>query len=111
MVKPEEFSRLGMYGRKDIFERRLNESYSEVAFGGGDWVNNQKIVGLFVFYHPNGKIATLEHPKFDDGYHTIRGQPYEAEYNNKKFEKHLKKFQLKVGTKTDLAKIVNQWEN
>ena len=110
MPKPEEFSPLGMYGRKDVFEKRLNEGYTEVTLGGGDWVGDQRIVSLWVFYHPKGKIATLEHPKFYISDHTARGQPYEAKYSPRKFQKHVKKFQLKVGEKKDLAKIVEDWE-
>ena len=110
MPKPEEFSPLKMYGRKDVFEKKLNEGYTEISFGGGDWVGNQRIVKLWVFYHPEGKIATFAHPKMFDGVTNVRGIPYEAEYTEREFKKHQKKFQLKVGNRADLAKIVSDWE-
>ena len=37
MPKVESCSPLGMYGRKEVFENRVKEGYTEVALGGGDW--------------------------------------------------------------------------
>jgi len=110
MAKPEEFSALRMYGNKNVFEKRVEEGYTEVAFGGGDWVGNQRIVRLWAFFHPKGKIATYEHPKFDDGSHIMRGNPFEAKYSQRKFQKHLREFQIKLGAKSELAEVVNNWE-
>lgn len=110
MPKPEKYSLIGMYGRKDIFEKRLREGYTRVAFGSGNWVNSQRIVSLWVFYHPDGGIATYEHPKFYDGSYTFRGQPFEEEYNKEGFQKHLKRFQIKLGEKYNLSELVKNWE-
>ena len=110
-MKPECLSPLAMYGRKDVFENRVREGYTEVAFGGGDWVGEQRIVRLWVFYHPEGKIATYEHPKFMTlDTHTMRGQPFEKEYTEGEFQKHQKQFKLKVGNRRSLAEVVQDWE-
>lgn len=111
MPKPEEFSLIGMYGKKDIFEKRVREGYTEVAFGGGDWVGDQRIVSLWAFYHPNGRIATYEHPKsMTLDCHTVRGRPFEAEYTKRKFQKHLQKFKIRLGEGSGLAQLVENWE-
>ena len=73
MPKPEEFSELGLYGRKDIFEKRIKEGYTGIALGGGEWVGDSRIVRICIFYHPDGRIATYEHPKDHDGTHTMGG--------------------------------------
>ena len=112
MSKPDEFSPLGLYGRKDAFEKRVRDGYTEVAYGGGDWVGNQRIVRLWAFYHPDGSIATYEHPKgMTPDMHTIRGQPFEAEYTEREFQEHLENFRIKIGPKTGLKKLVENWEN
>ena len=127
-MKPEEFtlSVLEMYGNKEIFEKRLKEGYTEISFGAGQLVGDKRIVRLWVFYHPDGEIATYEHPKSDDGSHTFRGQPFEAEYNTKKtligklfginsfknsFEEYLKKFKITLDKRKSLAQVVESWED
>ncbi len=97
------------YGRKDVFERRLQEGYTEAAFGGGEWIHGKRVVRLWVFYHPDGRIATYEHPKFDFG-HTVHGEPYEAEYGKREFQLHVKKFQIQLGKKEGLAGILALWK-
>ncbi len=112
MPKPEEFSKLKMYGEKEIFEKKVEEGYTEVAYGdGGDWFDDQRIVSLFAFYHPNGKVATYEHPKrmtFDG--HTMRSRPFQAEYNKIEFQIHLQEFQIKLEKKVGLEELVKNWE-
>lgn len=110
MTKPEEFSALGLYGRKDLFEKRFNEGFTEVAFGSGGWVGDFRIVSIFAFYHPAGKIATLETPKSYEAGHTSRGAPFEREYTHKTFEEYREKYQIRMGNKTDLGKLVAEWE-
>ena len=75
-------------------------------------VDGQRIVRIWAFYHPNGKVATFEHPKSMtlDG-HTVREEPFEAEYSKRKFQRHLQKFQIKLGDKTGLADVVDNWED
>ena len=111
-MKPEEFSTLGMYGNREIFEKRLNEGYTKVAHGGGDWVGNHRIVRLWAFFHPKRffkKVATYEHPKFD-GIHTVRGTPFEVTYTERGFKKYCKKNKISLGEKHDLAKLVQDWD-
>ena len=110
-MKSEEFNLIKAYGKRDIFEKRLQEGYTEIAFGNGPWVKNQRIVVLFVFYHPNGEVATYEHPKFINEGHTVRGKPHEEKYNQKKFNKLKEKWDLKVDDKKhNLKEILEEWK-
>lgn len=110
-IKPEEFSPMQMYGNKDIFQKMLNEGYTEVALGGGDWVDDYRIVGIFAFFHPNGKIHTFETPKYDDGGHTMRGTQFEANYTMKGFEKYKENHKIEMETeKQYLKEIVDMWK-
>ena len=112
-MKPEEFSRATMYGKRSIFEKRLNEGYNEATFGAGkDYIENEKIVNLFAFYHPNGKIATYECHKFMavDDCHTMRRPPFEKEYSKKEFQEHIEKYKVQMSRKGSLVDIVNSWE-
>ncbi|MBI2672664.1 hypothetical protein HYX19_00215 [Candidatus Woesearchaeota archaeon] len=112
-MKPDEFSLLAMYGSKDIFKKRLEEGYTEVAFGVGDWVRDYRIVGLWAFYHQDGRIATYEHPKYIEfsGGNTLHGEPFEKIYTKEEFEKHEKDLRISVCQKTGLAQIVQKWED
>ena len=121
-MEPERFSTFGMYGNKEVFNKRAKEGYTEVAFGIGEWISRpigeERIVGLYAFYHPNGKVSTYEHPKANHGFGNVHGQPFEAEYNAKRtllqkllgksstFEQHLKEFKITLDQRNNLAKIV-----
>ena len=107
--KPEEFSPLGLYGNRDVFQRRLDEGFTKLAFGDGNWVGNERIVRLFVFYHPDGRIATYEHPKSEHDGTTFRGGPFEAEYSEEEFQSYKEKFQIAFGGKTSLAEVLEGW--
>jgi hypothetical protein len=112
-MNPEEFSPLGMYGNKEIFERRLNEGYTEVAHGSGEWIGDNRIVALWAFFHPKRffrKVATHQHPKgYFDG-HTFHGKPFETAYTEKGFKKYCENNKIVLGERQDLAKIVKIWE-
>ena len=115
MPKPEKFSMLGMYGKKDIFEKRVREGYTEVAFGRGEWcpgtLVNFRIVGLWSFYHTDGRIATYEHPKQEFDSHTSHGKPFEAEYTPQEFQDYIKRLRIQLSSKSSLKDLVDQWEN
>jgi hypothetical protein len=112
-MKPEEFSNLGMYGSREFFERKQQEGYSEVASGVGDWVGVERIVVIWAFYHPKKRfrsITTLQHPKFDDGCHTIRGSPYEKKYTPAGFDRFTRRMKIKIGSRQNLAELLQNWD-
>lgn len=109
-MKPEPLSILGMYGNRKVFQQKFNEGYAQIAFGTGPWVEgNQRIVGLFAFYHPDGKIATYESPKVDVAGSSVRGQPYEASYTSDSFDQHIKTFQIRICERSSLENLLKQW--
>jgi hypothetical protein len=114
-MEPEEFSTLGMYGQREFFERKRQEGYSKVAFGVGEWVNNQRIAAIFVFYHPTriiGSITTLQHPQFDDGCQTIRAKPCEKKYYTKLgFNGFVKSRKIQIGDKQNLVDLLQNWDS
>ena len=105
MMVLSELSPLNMYGDREVFRRRLQEGYTDLNFGRGSWINGQRIVGLFVFYHPDGRIATLEHPKFTCPFsgHTVRLDPRERQYTPQQFQRHLRDFEIELDIPTDLV--------
>lgn len=111
---PEAFSLIGMYGAREVFERRQREGYTEVAFGRGEWVDMNRIVAIWVFYRRpsfwRNPIATHEFPKFEllDG-GTMRGDPVERTYSQKRFDRHLSKYQITLGPRQKLSETLEQW--
>ncbi len=99
---------------KDVLEKRLEEGYEEIAFGRGAWVGEHRIVGIYAFYHPDGRIATYENPKFMGGgygMHAVRAPSFEAEYTREGFAKHIKKHAIRFDKKKNLGKVVRTWES
>ena len=109
-IKPAKFSPLAMYGSREVSEKRLREGYVEIAFGSGEWVNDFRIVRLWVFFHPNGNIATYEHPKLmEPSMRTYHGAPFEAQYSERQFDAYKQKHQITVGRKWSLGEILERW--
>ena len=66
---------------------------------------------IWAIYHPDGRIATYEHPKMDPhGLPTTKGQPFEAKYIEIEFQEHLKEFQIELGEQSGLVELVKNWE-
>ncbi|MDP2628687.1 MAG: hypothetical protein Q8P15_02190 [Nanoarchaeota archaeon] len=111
-IKPEEFSLLGMYGNKEIFEKRSKQGYTEVAHGSGEWIGDKRIVSLWIFYHPKRRflnfVTTYEYPKFFVGTN-MHGKPFESIYTEKGFEKYMVKNKIKVGKRVNLKEILDRW--
>jgi len=107
-MEPEQYSIMKMYGDREFFEKKMSQGYTQVAFGSGKWIKGERIVGIFAFYHPNGRVATLETPKCDFERSTVRGKAFEDLYwSPKTFGKHVLKKQITMSDKTDLTDIVN----
>ncbi len=90
------------YMNPEVLKKRAEEGFTHINFGGGEWVEDFRIVRLFVFYHPDGRIATYEHPKgmTHDGY-TMRGKPFEKIYTKKEFEDYTKRFKIRLRPEVD----------
>jgi len=99
------------YGNREIFQKRLVEGYIEAAFGSGEWVGEYRIVRLWIFFKPDGAVATYEHPKADQEGGLRHGQPVEVIYSMAEFQLYVKKWLIKFGQKVSLADIVERWPN
>ncbi|GEM_PF-3952803 len=98
-----------LYVRKDILERRLQEGYTEIATGRGEWVHDQKIVGVFIFYHPDGRITSYEHPKFRAENRIHTGIPFEKTYpSSDDLQRHCNLFRIQLNEKSSLAELVKR---
>ena len=99
-------------GRKDVFEKRLREGYTGIAFGNGDWVGSERSVILWVFYHPDGRIATYEPLRLKriNGF-TMPGTEVEIEHTEESFREYVKRRRIKIGERTSLAEFFVRWEN
>ena len=101
--KIEPFNDMAWYGNLKIFKKRLQEGFSEFAFGRGQWVGGERIVGIFVFYHPDGRIVTLESPKYYDHFH---GKKFEGSYSSAEFKKYLKANKISLRQKHSLRAFI-----
>lgn len=115
MVKPEQFSIIGMYGDKKIFEMMMAEGYTQVASGTGQWIVENgfeyRIVRLFAFAcGTDDSVATYEHPKMNDGITNRHGQPYESRYQPQEWDKHCNRFKITLGEKRDLSDLLKSWD-
>lgn len=109
----QPINRFSLYGDSNVFKKRLSEGYTEASFGSGEWIlgefDDYRIVRLWVFYHPQGKRATYEHPKGRDyTLMTHRGFPFEAEYSPQEFEEYCKRLKIKVSPQESLPKLLEE---
>jgi len=97
---------------RDDYQKRFDEGYTQAALGYGEWVpggfDRIRLLNIHVFYHPDGRIATVETPKQQDrdGHSLHGGGSYEAEYTKKEFEAHVEKYKVTLCEKQDLTKIL-----
>lgn len=119
-IHDEELYKLRVQEDKEVFERKLKEGYTEVCFGfGEDWIGDRKVLGLYAFYHPNGRISAYEYPKIKENVTGFR--PIEFEYNTRKtllgkllginlfensFKDHVKEFKIILDERKNLAELV-----
>jgi len=109
--KPDQFSNLNFYGDREVFEKREEEGYSQVNFGRGPWIKGERVVGMFAFYHPDGKISILMTPKHDISGETIHGRRTEREFENEEeFKKFVEQWKIELAERSDLGKFLNKWE-
>ena len=92
----DRLSDFGMYCNEGVCERLLSQGFTECTFGVGPWVGTARIVGVWVFFHPNGRIITLETPKEDDGVATRRGRPQEVSYTRDELNKFVADWQINL---------------
>lgn len=107
-----KLSPVGMYGGvKDVWEQLLKEGFTEVAHGGsGKEVDGVRLVGLFAFFHPKGRVATIETFKDYTGPASVRGAPTRHDYRKAKvFEAHLEKFKASLGPRFPLQQALADW--
>ena len=107
-MNPEQFHTAKTYGDCKIFRKRFIEGYREVAFGMGEWVDNKKMVAIWIFYSPEHQpIRTIEHPKY---YYSINdGHTFERRYFTEWGLKiHLARFHIKLYPKESLKKVIRQ---
>ena len=109
MPKPDEFSLFGLYGNREVFQQRLNEGFTELAFASGPEVNGLRIVAAFVFYHPDGRVATFEHIKDYTMGTSVRGVDQNS-YTEQTFAELVQKQRLEVGKKFPLRELLKDWE-
>ncbi len=93
-----------MYGDTSVAAARLTEGFTELAFGGGDWVGSTRLVGVFAFFHPDGRVATIQSWKFDGGDATVRGPREEVVYPDQAaFEKFISEWGVKMSERRPFA--------
>jgi len=103
-MKTEDISLFALNGRKDIFDRRIKEGYTEVALCSGGWIGNQRLAIVWVFYHPDGRLAVYERLKLK----RINGSEIpvvgnEMECSEEEFRRYAEKYKIRIGAKTKLT--------
>src|SRR3989344_766402 len=116
------------YGKKEIFESRFKEGYELVSWGQSTWIhkegneyNDTRIVSMWAFYHPDGRIHTYQQPKIWEEHEGVEGEkhepatrygtPFEAVYTSEAdFDAYLKKRSAMTWERESLANIIKEWE-
>ncbi len=109
---PESQSWLGNYGygTKPIFEKKLEEGFTKVAFGRGPWIDTFRILALFAFFYPDGRVETIETWKQRDSRHcSRRSSPKEKKYSAIQFKTYIAEHHVELMDRTEVSGIINDW--
>ena len=98
------------YANKVVFERLLREGFTQAAYGRGDWIENRRIVRLWVLYHPNGRVATIQHPKVRDDIGSMNMQAIEAEYSVQEFDRYIDEWRITLRNQGCLRELLARWD-
>ena len=110
-TKTKEPNELKMHGNKDIFQERLKQGFTTVSFGTGEWIDDYRIAGVWIFKRPTGKVATLEyHEARSSTGIAIRGVPEQKTYTRRTWQKYAKRHKIKIGAERDLAELLANWD-
>ena len=109
-MKPEEFSALKVYGDKRVFLKMQAEGFTKVAFGKGPWIDDQRIVGGFYFFGPEGQVAGYETVKSRENGFIRRGRSLETHYDTAEFEKRKDDLKLDLSDRKELSDLLLNWE-
>jgi len=106
------FSFLNLYGNRDVFQRMKNKGYSKVSFGRGEWIDDERIIAIFLFHNSDsGLFATYQYPKYRRFGKEIYGEPFVAVYSKDKFKDYLKDKRILIISKSEnLKKILEKWK-
>ncbi len=111
---PADFGGPLSYANKEMVEKHLRAGCAKARFGNGEWIDrkwgSERIVGIWAFYLLNGRVATFEHPKMNDGIANRHGQPYEKEYSATEFEAYCKEWKITLSEReTSPQEILALW--
>jgi hypothetical protein len=101
-----------MYGDRGLLETKLAEGYTEYSFVSGPWRDGARVVGAFLLYNKNGRVAALETTKQEcPGGGTLRGPVFSTTYSPRQFKRHAKRWGLKSPKiRSSLAELLSIWD-
>ena len=107
-MEAEALSKVALYGDYEFFTRHQKAGFTHYAFGTRPWVDNWRLVGVFILYHPDGKVATFETWKTNDGICTRHGKG-EHNFNKEEFDAFAKEWQITLSSQDLLAPLLRMW--
>ncbi len=108
-MKPEEFSAIKLYGDKRVFLKMQAEGFRDVVFGKGPWVDDQRVVGGFYFFGPEGQVAGYETLKSRGSRGISRSKPTETHYSTDEFESRKSDLRLDLSDRKELSDLLSNW--
>ncbi|MBS3090035.1 hypothetical protein J4461_04140 [Candidatus Pacearchaeota archaeon] len=115
MGKQKEIRPYSLYAAREIFQRKIQEGYEEVAFSNeGEWHQQERIVRMCAFYSPDGEIETYEQHEIDDLIVIRASKPFGVTFKTGKgLKERLKPYNLTLGEKRKVRDVLNDiigWE-
>ncbi|MBI5397931.1 hypothetical protein HZB03_00575 [Candidatus Woesearchaeota archaeon] len=112
-------SALRKYGRPDVFRKRLGEGFTKVAAGTGPFVDARRIARIWAFYHPQGRVVTMELPELlcssetrycapFFSHETRHGVPFIEEYDSVEFQEYKRDHRILLAEPRSLEQVVSE---
>jgi len=94
----------------EVAKKKQEQGYTKIAEGKSPWIYNMRILTIYAFYHPDGRIATYE-------LHRIRSKgrarvipAFEDKYTPEEFKDYKSSNRIKLGRKKSLERLIKQIE-
>jgi len=108
---PEEFSPLSLYGDKAVFEEMKNQGCDQVQSGVGEWVEDVRVVHIFVFLREGNAVAALLQEKATDSSlktHQL-GRSVVKWGSQQEAQEYFSNWAINLGPKTSLSELLGTW--
>ena len=104
--------RRALYEDRETFLGRRREGFTHVAYCKPDdspiWINELRILGIVAFFHPDGRVETIEQPEISRKNDSRLGETYVTVYpSEEEFRSHVGEYGLLIENRIPIEDAID----